>query len=1173
MSKRSWTPAQEQCIYSHDGTLLVSAAAGSGKTSVLVQRILERITHPEHPVDVDRLLVMTFTRAAAAEMKERLAKGLSECIAERPDDLRLQRQQALLPRASIGTVDSFCSELLRENFHLLDISPRFRVAEEQQLVLLQTEAMNDTLNECYAEADPAFNELAAMLSSSRSDALLAETVLRLYHFLQPHPDPNGWLDKMASIYDDTTAIKDSVWGQCVIAYIEAAITKGIRLCESALALTDRDAKLTEKYRPAVADDLAFLRRAATVCAEGTWDELLTTLECYAATALGTVRACEDLSAKEQVKTLRGEVKSLIQSLPKYLGSTETLCRTDLHDTGRVIRALYDTVRRFTERYTEKKAAGRLLDFSDIEHLALRLLIEKDENGNPVPTALARELSERYEEVLVDEYQDTNEVQDALYCALSRDENNLFFVGDVKQSIYGFREAMPELFLKRRADYPLFDGKHYPATIVLGNNFRGRREVTEAVNFVFRQLMTEENGGLRYDDREALVCSAVYPDADGHDPEIILVDPVVEDEKWDADVAEAEVLCARIRELVGSLRVGDDQHPLRYGDCCILLRSRRPTFREVLEKNGIPVVSDTTGAFFDTAEIRLAVSVLRCIDNPLQDVPLTAWLLSPLCGFTPDDMGAIRQCRRKTALYNALTAATHSADPVLAERCRRAVEFLSRYRTLAAQLTVDRLVTRLYEDTALPELMSARTDGERRRTNLQLLQEMCERFDGQGFRGLSSFIRYVDRLQAQGMDLPGATAADTGDAVHIMTIHSSKGLEFPVVFLAGLSHEFNDRDLTKDLLMHSKLGAGIKRRNEETCNRYVTLPHQALALTISAEQRAEELRILYVAMTRAREKLCLSMVLKEPHKKLTSLAASLDDKETLSPFSVRCAKSMGEWILSALLRHPAATDWRHMIDREDLPLLSDDLSWQFSVRSPVTHEITETEEQSELVSADPAAVAQILERIAYAYPHTALARVPAKLAASDTSHHTVSRQFVAASRPAFQSAGGLTPAERGTAMHTFMQFADYTLAADNTEREISRLTNGGFLSAEQAASLDRRKLAAFFRSELYARMCRADRVWREYSFTTLRSAAQIDPAADAAEQLVVQGIADCVFEENGVLIIVDYKTDRVDTAAELVERYRNQLSIYRRAVSEALALPVGECLLYSFALGTTIPVEE
>ncbi len=1173
MSERSWTPAQAQCIHSHDGTLLVSAAAGSGKTSVLVQRILERITHPTHPVDVDRLLVMTFTRAAAAEMKDRLAKGLSACIAERPDDLRLQRQQALLPRASIGTVDSFCSELLRENFHLLDISPRFRVAEEQQLVLLQNDAISDTLNEFYAENDPAFCELASMLSSSRSDALLADTVLRLYHFLQPHPDPNEWLEHMASIYDDTAVIKETEWGQCVTAYVQAALTKGLRLCETALALTERDAVLTEKYRPAIADDLAFLRRAAAVCQDGSWNDLLGTLEQYVATALGTVRACDDLAVKERVKALRGEVKSLIQGLPKYLGSTEELCRTDLRDTGRVIRALYAVVRRFSERYTEKKAAGRLLDFSDMEHLALRLLIEKDKNGNRIPTAFARELSARYDEVLVDEYQDTNEVQDTLYRALSRDETNLFFVGDVKQSIYGFRQAMPELFLNRRAKYPLFDGEHYPATVILGNNFRSRREVTEAVNFVFRQLMTEENGGLRYDDREALVCSATYPEADGHDPEVILVDPVVNGEKWDADTAEAEVLCARIRELVGTLRVGSDSHPLRYGDCCILLRSRRPVFREVLEANGIPVVADTTGAFFDTAEIRLALSVLRCIDNPLQDIPLTAWLLSPLCGFTPDDMAAIRQCRRKTALYNALTAAAHGDDPRLAERCRRAVDFLTRYRTLAAQLTVDRLITRLYEETALPELMSARTDGERRRVNLQLLQEVCGRFDQQGFRGLSSFIRYIDRLQSQGMDLPGAAAADTGDAVHIMTIHSSKGLEFPVVFLAGLSHEFNDRDLTKDLLMHAKLGAGIKRRNEETCNRYVTLPHQALALTISAEQRAEELRVLYVAMTRAREKLCLSMVLGEPHKKLTSLAASLDKQETLSPFSVRCAKSMGEWILAALLRHPSATEWRHMIDREDLPLLTNDIPWQFSIRTPTVQGVATVDDEAAPVSADPALVQCIRDRMAYVYPHTALSRVPAKLAASDTAHHTVSRQFVAAARPAFQSTGGLTPAERGTAMHTFMQFADYTHAADEIESEILRLTADGFLTDEQAVSLDRKKLGAFFRSDLYTRMCRAKRCLREYSFTTLHPAAHIDPLADAAEHLVIQGIADCVFEEDGALVIVDYKTDRVSTADELTERYRHQLNIYRRAVSDALALPVRECVLYSFALGTTVTVEE
>lgn len=1176
MSDRTWTAEQQQCIYSHGGTLLVSAAAGSGKTSVLVQRIIERITDAENPIDVNRLLVVTFTRAAAAEMKNRLAEKLTELIHEHPEDLRLQRQQLLLPRAVIGTIDSFCTDLIRENFHLLDISPQFRIVEEQQLALLQKEALTEALNECYASGDEAFEELASMLSNGKNDTVLMSTIERIYKFIQPHPDPHRWLSNMAAAYEETASVKDTVWGAYVITHISDALEKALRLCKAAIDLAYNDPELTSKYRPALLADQEQIATMNAVCQNGDWNSLLEALQQYTPAALKTVRKCDDIVAKERIKVLRDEIKSLLKKLPDLMCGTEEECRDDLSDTRRSIWALYVAVRRFSEIFAKKKAADRLLDFSDIEHYALQLLTETAEDGTRTPSALAQELAMRYDEILVDEYQDTNAVQDALFSAISRNETNLFMVGDVKQSIYGFRQAMPELFLGRRAAYPAFDGKQYPATITLGNNFRSRREVTEAVNFTFRQLMSEEVGGLCYDEREMLVQSLPYPDPDGHEPEFLLVDTTpIHGAKLDADVAEAEAIATRITELVGTLPVGNgEQRPLRYGDCCILLRSRRPAFREVLERRGIPVASDTSSGFFDTAEIRLALSVLRCIDNPLQDVPLTAWLLSPLCGFSPDDMALIRRCRPRTALYTALTAArTAVEDKSLAQRCRRAVDFLDHYRTLSCQLTVDRLVTRLYEETALPELMSARPDGERRRNNLQLLQETCTRFEQSGFRGLSAFVRYIDRLQANGMDLPGAVAPSTDDAVHILTIHGSKGLEFPVVFLAGLGHEFNRQALTADLLLHPRLGGGMKRRDKLTCNRYATLPHQALALRISNDERAEELRVLYVAMTRAREKLCFSMALSKPCAKLASLAALLDDQPALSVFTVRSAASMGEWLASVALRHPSAAAWREWIGRSDLPTLPDDTPWHFSVIHPTLAVEAVAPPPEEAAMPDPVLTEQLRERMAYRYPHTALARIPAKLAASDTAHGDLQRTFVATSRPAFLNEAGLSPTERGTALHTFMQFARYENAAEDLESEIARLAESGFLSTAQARSLDRGKLSRFFGSAVYERMRRSPRLLREFPFTALQSAAALNPTVDSSEHLVIQGIADCVFEENGELVIVDYKTDRVKTAEELIDRYRGQLEIYRRALSEALALPVRECILYSFVLGRAVSLDD
>ncbi len=1174
-SKTKFTPAQELCIHSHGGTLLVSAAAGSGKTTVLVQRIIERITNSEHPVDIDRLLVVTFTRAAAAEMKHRLAKKLSELIAQHPDDLRLQRQQLLLPRASIETVDSFCGRLVRENFHLLDIPPQFRVGDEQQLSLLKKEALDEVLGEFYAEGDADFRELAAMLSNSRSDTLLKNTVERLYDFLQPHPDPERWLEERATVYEEPESLANCVWGRFLLEHIADNIAKVERLLQAALSLAENDAVLHANYTPTLNDALRFVQHATDLCRNGTWNDLLGALRTYAPTRPGQKKG-DDEALRERVKALRKEANDILQKQAALMCGTEEQCRQDLRDTRRLVLSLYEVTRQFSRRFLEKKKAARLLDFSDIEHYALRLLSETDENGALVPTPLAQELSTQFEEILVDEYQDTNALQDALYVALSRNENNLFFVGDVKQSIYGFRQAMPELFLQRRRSYPTFENNRYPGTITLGNNFRSRDEVTDGVNFVFRQLMGEKISGMYYDENEALKRSAEYPPANGHDAEFLIIDTTPDgNEKVEADIAEATAIAARIKELVGTLPVGESSRPLRYSDCCVLLRSRRSAFLKVFEQHGIPVTADDASAFFNTAEIRLALSLLRSIDNPLQDIPLAAWLMSPLCGFTPDDMAKIRMGRPKTALYNALTAARNNTDdPLLAQRCRDVVAFLDRYRTLACQMTVDRLLLRLYEETALPELMSSRADGERRRRNLQLLQDQCCRFDQRGFRGLSAFIRYIDRLQAQGIELPGSASAGAEDAVHIMTIHGSKGLEFPVVFLAGLGHEFNRMDLNNDLLLHAKLGAGIKRRDPLSCNRYTTLPHRTLSMAIIDEECAEELRVLYVAMTRAREKLCISMTLKHPTDKLAALAATLNDEPVLPAYTVRDAKTMGEWLLAALLRHPDATAWRREINREDLPLLSDQRHWQFRLEKPLVL-CEETQSPDETIALpDPTTVALIHEKIRYTYPHAALARIPVKVVASQAADDTIQRRFVAATRPTFLSNSGLSPAERGTAMHNFMLFSDYAAAENDPESEIARLVREELLTAEQAEIINRSHLATFFSSPLYERMRKSPQCLREFPFTALLPAHCLDAALEQedGEFMVMQGIADCVFYEDGELIIVDYKTDRVNSDRELLDRYTAQLNVYRRSLSEALGVRVRECLLYSFALGRSIRVE-
>ncbi len=1180
MSERTWTPQQRHCIDDRNRTVLVSAAAGSGKTSVLVERIIQKLIHPDSPTNVDRLLVMTFTNAAAAEMKQRIAKKITACLAESPDNLHLQRQQLALPRAAFGTVHSFCFDLIRENAYRLNISPQFKIAEEQQLLVLKKEAMEQALQLCYEEGDPAFLELVSMLSNGKNDNRLMSAVESIYTFVQSHPYPDEWLTKMETVYDDSKPLQETVWGQLLLNELTDTLLGYKNLLSAALVLCENDEALSTHYLPSIAADVAFLNNLLDDMENGlSWDDCFARAEAFSLTAVSTIRKPTDENAKRRVTALRDTVRKRIKSSAKLFAGTEKNCLADLRNTRQTVTALYTVVRRFSGRFAELKREQNLLDFNDAEHYALQLLTEPTSDGNYRRTALAEELSAQYDEIMVDEYQDTNASQDTLFSALSREEGNLFYVGDVKQSIYRFRQAMPELFIRRRTSYaPYTETGHEPVTITLGNNFRSRKEVTDSVNFLFRQLMTKESGGLDYNQDEELVCSAHYEPQDGHETECLILDTEpLKNTDLDDDTAQARLIAERIRQYMTTPCVSDngDFRPARYGDFCILLRSKKghaAAYRDELERQGIPVAHESSGTFLNTAEVRLILSLLRTVDNPMLDIPLSSVMLSPLFGFTPDDLATIRLLSPHTAFYMAVTAARQKAEPLLAARCREFLETLDRYRSWAASLTVDALLRRLYEDTALPALVSIRSGGTVRKANLQQLHTMCQRFEKNGFRGLSAFVRYIDNLQEQGGDFPAASTASGGDAVSILSIHGSKGLEFPIVFLAGLGTEFNRRSLSDDLLLHPTFGAGIRCRDPHTLNRYDTLPRKALSIAIRNDSRAEELRVLYVALTRAREKLVLLIAQKSPLAKLEELAATMTTEDALPTSMITAASSMGEWILAALLRHPSATVLRKAIDGETLPLLPADTSWHIELCDVPWAESVIAQQDEPTAEADPALVSAITERMKYAYPHRLLSAIPAKLAASEAAHRQRTVSSAALSRPSFMESGGLTSAERGTALHNFLLFSSFDRTTD-TETEISRLVVDGFLSQKQADSLNRDHLRAFFVSPLFQRMLASSRLLREYRFTARLSATVVEPSLppDTAEFLVIQGITDCVFEEDGQLVIVDYKTDRVRTAKELVDRYRSQLLLYRQALENALQLPVKECLLYSFTLDKTIPV--
>ena len=1191
MAERTWTPEQRQCIEARGGTVLVSAAAGSGKTSVLVQRLVGLITDPEHPVDVDRLLVVTFTKAAAAEMKQRISAELTRLIARHPESRRLQRQQMLLPRAHISTVHGFCAGLLREHFQELDLSPRFRVGEEAEIALLREEAVSEVLEDLYGEKDPAFLQLAELMGTGRDDRRLTAAVRRLYDFIQSHPYPGQWLEEKQGLFEIEGPVGETPWGRLVRRQVEQTLLAGAALLDKARELADGEEKMAAAYGSVLrADRMAVAEAAEAASSQEDWDALRQRLLALpgAFGRLGALRQYGDPDRKDRVNALRTEAKKLVKPLADLFCGTQDQCREDIAVTGGLIRSLFGVVRRYAACFEEKKRERRLVDFNDLEHLSLALLVEKNEEGQLLRTPLARRLAEQFEEVLVDEYQDTNAAQDALFSALSREEKNLFLVGDVKQSIYGFRQAMPDIFIRRRDRYPRYDGvfgEEKAASITLGNNFRSRWEVTGAVNFVFRQLMTRETGGVDYDEREALVPSASYPEGEEYAAELLLVDGATREETDGKDAAEARTIALRLQEMKEQLPVFDrergEMRPLRYGDVCLLLRSKSAhaqAYVDELNRCGVPAWTAAAGGFFSAPEVASAVSLLRVVDNPDQDIPLLSALVSPVAGFLPDELAELRLYDRQSSLYSALRryAADREQSGDLQERCREFLVLLDRYRTLAVTMPADRLIYRLYEDTGLAAAARAGRHGERRLANLLLLHDYARRFEQGGFRGLSSFIRYLDRLEQQDMELAPAVTAGGADAVQVMSIHNSKGLEFPVVFLAGLGGQFNDESTRGDLLLHPQAGAGMVRREPDTGKQYNTLPRQGVALAIRQSERAEELRVLYVAMTRAKEKLCLVMTRKDPAADLTRLAASIGGEGPLPARMVLSSRSMGDWLLAAALRHPSGGQLRSLAGEEDLPLCAADAPWDIRVlRSPAPQEAGEKERPPAL--PDPELVRTIRERVQWTYPHQVLTRIPSKLAASELSREESGSAHIAVRRPAFLSESGLTPAERGTALHTFMQFARYADAASSPEAERDRLVREGFLTARQGDALPFAEIRAFFRGDVYRRMERAPRLWREVPFTVavsplllLEEEARPEEGLDG-ESVVVQGIADCVFEEDGRLVIVDYKTDRVKTGEELADRYREQLSIYAYALTQTLGLPVKECLLYSFVLSRPVPV--
>lgn len=1211
MNSPKWTPAQRAAIADRGGSLLVSAAAGSGKTAVLTERAVQLITDPEHPVDADQLLIVTFTNAAAAELRARIGQALLRLSQQQPGNAALRRQRMLLQRAPICTIDAFCLDLLHKHFQALDLPPDFVPADPGSVETLRAAALAETLEKAYE--DPDFCAFADLYGKGRSDQAAGRAVLQVYDFLRAMPDYPRRLTEMLTPWQQENGFCRSIWQTVLLEAAAGRASAAVELltgaladCQEDLAQAQEEAACTGKAKkidavkekfaePLERLDLALglLKQVEQLARAGEWESLYDKLTPYVLgmeDPPGLKKMKKRLAGdhKTQVKIRADEAAELFAQIQELICCSEAEAEADRQQALPRLRALFDAVRDFDARFAAKKRERKMLEFSDFEHEALHLL--QDAEGHPTP--LCQNIRCGYAAVMVDEYQDTNALQDALYrCLASPEGDNLFLVGDLKQSIYRFRQAEPEIFRAKLGAWPALPGAQARlrppqghsgshGMIALDANFRSAPQVVEGINFFFEQLMTPQLGDTAYGDGQRLVCGA--PGEYAGSVEVCF-------QAEDSAETEAAWVARRIFDLVQQgemVRDGSALRPVRYEDCCILLSARAnfPVYAEALTRLGIPVYADARENLLDAPHIRPLVALLRVLDNPAQDVCLAAAMLGPLFGFTEDDLVRLRGGQRRGSLYGAVIAAADSdAQTPFHQKLREFRTRLDELRRLARSLPADRLMEEVFASTGYLAALGAMENGPRRREDAHRFAAFCA---SAGAGGISALVRAMDAAA-----LAGSTGQDTVAAgahsgcVSIMTIHRSKGLQFPVVILAETGRRFNTVDIRQPVLLHRTGGAGLRLRPPQGEGTYKTAAYTALTECHAQEMRSEQLRLLYVALTRAQDKLILTIPLgvtktSDPLARAAVFLAAGAGESLHTQ-----ANCFADWLRAALLVHPCGGPLRRLAGLLELPFADTASRIELTIRQEEEQAAAPQEEERPAPQHDPALTRALQEGFVWHYRAEGLDSVPAKVSVTSLVHQT---QELILERPAFLSKDGLTAAEMGTALHAFMEHADFgALAAgldagpealaQAVQQENQRHVQARLTSPEIAEKLDQTSICRFVSGALFARIRAAEQVLRELAFITALPADVVmeaqhspTPAAAQGEQVLVQGVADLVLVFQDHLELVDYKTDRKKDAAHLLADYAPQLELYALALNKRFApRQVTYKGIYSFALGQLI----
>jgi len=1180
----SWTKAQNDAIIARDCNLLVAAAAGSGKTAVLVERIIQLVLKDN--IDIDRMLIVTFTQAAAGEMRERISKALHDELEKKEErENHLRRQLKLLNKASISTIHAFCTDVLRRYFHLVGIDPGFRIADSMESDLIKLETLEDIFESFYAQGDPDFFNLVEAFGTSKSDQSLQELVLRTYEFAQCKPYPEQWIrDRANDFLLSKEEFPHCLWVKNLIKDIKIQVQAAGDLFQEAIKLCCQPGGPVE-YTDVLHSDYKIVKELLKTLENGNIYDLYAYLQSISHARLPRAGKNIDSDIKDKAKNLRDEGKKLIERvISEFLFKEPEQLWQDLVELYPLMESFCQLVLEFSKEYQKRKAEKSLLDFNDLEHFALAVL------SNPEAAA---EYQKKYDYIFVDEYQDSNEVQESLLNRIKRN-NNLFLVGDIKQSIYRFRLADPTLFINKLQEYQEGE-RSINRRIDLSTNFRSREEILNGVNYIFSHIMSSHLGEITYDSKAALYPGLECDESNKEFIEVFIIDKNRNTDEEDALAQagdaeiEARLAARRIKELIGQPFYDPKlkkYRPLEYRDMVVLMRSTRnwiTSFWEVFATEGIPVYADLGSGYFETNEITIVINLLRLIDNRRQDIPLISVMRSPIGGFSLDELIEIRIQNQDSSYYEAVENYLTQYNNELKYKLQIFMDNLHRWKKEASYMPMDDFIWKLLQETGYYYYAGAMPGGRQRQANLKALVDRARQFQDSFIKGLFNFVKYVDKIQARSGDMGVARIlGENENLVRIMSIHRSKGLEFPVVIVAGLGKQFNLSDSSAKILLHKDLGMGPRYVNTELRTYNDTIARVSIKNKIRLENLSEEMRILYVAFTRPQFKLILLGSINDIEGNLSKWS------KPISPFNLTRGKTPLDWIGPVLMRHPDGGVLRELagVSWTDSELFSHPSCWQIqllkrsdcsSPEARVAEMVTTFNEQAEK-NKNGQYFELIARCLSWQYPFKQAANIPSKVSVSQLNKgkYSMGLTNIILARPRFvEGIKAITPAQRGSIMHFVLQHLDFKAVQDQEkiQQQVMNMVQREILSPDEANTVNITQIYRFFHSPLGKRILNASRVEREVPFNQLRPAAEILDCEVTDDKLLVQGVIDLFFYEGDEIVLVDFKTDYInaENREELINYYQPQLKLYKEALEAIQGKTVKESYLYFFGINEAVPL--